>query len=162
MTKHGLSTYDRMMLHVEREPNSGCWLWAAVSDACGYGRIGVVREGKRRLVMVHRVAFEHHHGALPSGHLVCHHCDTPACVNPEHLYAGTPASNMADKVRRNRARGARQGSRHHNAKLRDEDVEAMRRLRRDGLLCRQIGGQFGVSPHTVSRILAGTRWGHIA
>lgn len=84
------------------EPNTGCWLWIGAVDTAGYGRLG-------EKVRAHRLSFCLASGIpyqdLPSATFICHRCDVPSCVNPAHLYAGTPADNMRDKVARGRMRG---------------------------------------------------------
>lgn len=81
---------------------TGCWLWQGAKNTKGYPclRIGG-RAG--RTVTVHRLMAEAQYGPIPSGMLACHHCDTPACVNPAHLYIGSPSDNMRDKIERGRA-----------------------------------------------------------
>ena len=86
---------------IEREPMSGCWIWTGMANEAGYGRY---RPDGRKKVFAHRAAFEMHKGAIPDGAMVCHVCDNPACVNPDHLYLGSAADNMRDKVARGRSR----------------------------------------------------------
>lgn len=86
------------------EPNSGCFLWIGSiwppghRTSYGYGQVR--RNG--RLVSAHRVAWELTNGAIPSGLLVLHHCDVTCCVNPDHLFLGTYADNIADMVQKGR------------------------------------------------------------
>jgi hypothetical protein len=79
---------------------SGCWEWQQTIDASGYGRL--TRAG-RQGVKAHRVAWECANGPIPDGLWVLHRCDNRRCVNPEHLYVGDRADNMADMVERGRS-----------------------------------------------------------
>ncbi len=81
------------------EPNSNCWLWTASVNKQGYGHIGV--GGK--VLLAHRISWFLHHGEMPPSNLdVCHHCDTPGCVNPKHLFVGTVTDNLYDCIDKGR------------------------------------------------------------
>ncbi len=81
-------------------PESGCWLWLGGWNIYGYGKTG----GNSGSVFAHRIFYRHFVGEIPAGMLVCHKCDTPACVNPSHLFVGTVKDNAIDREQKNRGR----------------------------------------------------------
>lgn len=85
------------------EPNTGCMLWLGYACQQGYGRVSV--RGKRnRSCTAHRAAYECANGAFDESLTVCHRCDTPLCVNPDHLFLGTQRDNLSDMRAKGRAR----------------------------------------------------------
>lgn len=77
---------------------SGCWVWSGSHDVDGYGRVGI-RGGSRK---AHRLSYETFIGPIPSGGCVCHRCDNPPCIRPDHLFVGTNRENIADRTRKGR------------------------------------------------------------
>ena len=89
---------------------------------------------------------------------VLHRCDEPRCVRPAHLFTGTHADNVADKVAKGRqARGGRNG----RARLKERDVATIRRALRGGALMKPMARQYGVSPRTISLIRDHKTWKHL-
>lgn len=110
---------------------------------------------------MHRQAYEEAYGPIPPGAFVCHHCDTPACYEPTHLFVGSHADNMADMVRKGRGRnhGGLIGTRNPAAKLTEELVAAIRIAYRGGEGSQEaIGQRFGVGQSQVSSIIRGESW----
>jgi hypothetical protein len=98
---------ERFWAKTEPEPNSGCLLWTANVSRMGYGRIqiGSKKNGTRRMVSAHRVAWTLMRGDIPGGLFVCHRCDVKTCVNVNHLFTGTHIDNMRDASRKGRIPG---------------------------------------------------------
>jgi Autographiviridae endonuclease len=144
--------YERMDRETIPEPNSGCWLFCGPCDDAGYGRIRVGKKKNR----VHRLGFERCIGPIPEGMDVLHRCDVPACWNPDHLFLGTIADNVADKTAKGRqARGEGAAA----AKLTDEQVSA---IRASDKTQRQLAQDYGVCSHnTIGRIKRLERWRHV-
>ncbi len=168
------------------EPTTGCRLWL---ECVGHGGYGIVRAGRAKF-RAHRVAWELQRGPIPEGLCVCHRCDTPACVNVEHLFLGTHADNARDRNAKGRcgvrggvrlhperaatgfARGDRHGSRVRPesvrrgaesawARLSENDVAEARARHGAGESGRALAATFGVSQSTMSRALSGRTWRHV-
>lgn len=89
----GSSFEDRLWAYVQK--SSGCWLWTGARSRLGYGVIK--KDG--RSVFAHRAVWESFHKQpIPDGAFACHRCNSPWCVNPKHVYVGTPADNTRDKI----------------------------------------------------------------
>ena len=146
---------ERFERHYIPEPNSGCWLWTATGDRDGYGFIAADRS--RKMLGAHRVSYELHHGTIPDGMLVCHKCDVPGCVNPDHLFLGTNKDNSDDRDRKGR-NVAYAGVDHGEAKLTDA---AVRDIMTKRLPMREFAKLYDVSVGSVSKVWTGRNWNHI-
>ncbi len=143
---------DRFWNHVLPEPNSGCWLWTGYRNSKGYGRFSF--EGRPQVAS--RVSWVLSRGSLPDGEYVLHRCDTPACVNPDHLFLGTMADNSKDCARKGRHS---RGERRWNARLTKDDVVSI--LRSDDSTL-QLSRKYGVSWATIYDIRTGATWKHVS
>ncbi len=88
------------MDRVEYDTNGGCWLWTASVNHAGYGRVGL--EDSREVDLAHRASWRAFRGQIPKGLYVLHRCDTPACINPFHLWLGTQLDNVRDMIAKGR------------------------------------------------------------
>lgn len=134
----------------------GCWLWTACTRR-GYGAFQVNRTTTRG---AHRVAYELYIGPIDVGLMVCHRCDNPLCVNPDHLFAGTPLDNMLDmatKGRRVTAPGVR-GEANAQSKLTEGQV---RQIFADCRSSRVIAAEYGIGKTVVNNIKSKSKWGHL-
>jgi hypothetical protein len=143
-----------------RGQDNECWLWLGNKRGNGYGRIGI---GNRRYESAHRRAYRRFRGEIPDGMLVCHKCDNPLCVNPNHLFLGTTADNAQDRERKGRgykiSEGPRaKGERHWHAQLTDQDVLAIRLDRRRAVA---IAEAYKIHKSTVYKIINRRIWRHI-
>jgi hypothetical protein len=136
-----------------RDDATGCWIWTASVAGGGYGQIRL--PSQRRNEYGHRVSWILHVGPIPADQQVLHRCDNRLCVNPEHLFLGTQAENMADMVFKGRQLF---GQRNNGAKLSDGDVRNILASRASP---RWLAWRYGVQINQIYRIIRGDRWGHI-
>lgn len=136
---------------------SGCWIWTAGSDKDGYGTFWKDGTTKR----AHRVSYELHKTKIPEDMLVCHKCDTPSCVNPDHLFVGTNSDNMKDRSIKNRNRDQK-GEKHNMCKLTESEVLELRDLLSNSPYTqRVIADKYGISYPHISDIKLRRSWSHI-
>lgn len=148
----GVPTETRFLTRVKKR-ESGCWEWGGGRDQDGYG----VFRGEAGGVLFHRAhrySYAIHSGPIPSGVHVCHKCDNPPCVNPDHLFLGANADNQRDKWAKGRGRGGA-GENHHSAILTRKQVAA---ILRDARPYTELAADYGVSASTVGSIKQRISW----
>ena len=141
------SLRDRFFARFVKLEN-GCWQWSAHSDKDGYG----VLPGDRQNTRAHRLSYEIHNGQIPDGLIVCHHCDNPGCVNPDHLFVGTTKDNAQDALKKRRHYV---GEKNGRSKLTEENVKEILESYLNG---QQLANKFDVTRHTVNNVRRGKTW----
>lgn len=132
--------------YIMPEPNTGCWLWTGPLFKGGYGRLTVASKESNgsRSLRAHRAIYKFITGRqITKDVFLCHHCDTPSCVNPDHLFEGTQIDNMKDMVKKKRQAV---GDKLH-AKLKSSDVLELRKAKADNpsLTYRYLGNLYGIT-----------------
>jgi len=147
---------ERFWSHVQRTDD--CWLWTTAKNPKGYGIFNIDKK-RNKNELAHRISYRLVLGAIPDDLRVLHHCDTPSCVNPSHLFLGTPGDNMVDKVAKNRQQ---KGEGVPNAKLTDAQVIEIRQRYRAGDISQaQLAREYGVTHATMGSLLHRKTWHHL-
>ncbi len=139
---------------VNKKGPDECWNWTAYKDECGYGCFIFLGRRERS----HRVVLMLEGIDIPSGMLVCHHCDNPSCVNPDHLFIGSQLDNMKDMQRKNRGIA---GEKNGRSKLIDQDVFRIFDLLKCGAKQIHIAKYFNIDTAQISSINTGKAWKHL-
>ena len=147
---------DRFWAYVDK--SADCWEWTASKSPNGYGQFSATIGGRLRNMRAHRLAYIWSGKHLDDADLLCHTCDNPSCVNPDHLFVGTHQDNMADKVEKDRqAKGESIGV----SVLTEDQVHEIRRRFKAGESGSNIADKFGVSKQCVYGIVKRRTWRHI-
>lgn len=148
--------------------SDGCWEWQGTITH-GYGALTF---GSSRNERAHRISWQITHGPIPDGLLVCHKCDNPRCVRPDHLFLGTPKDNTQDMMHKGRqrflsgdehpyrrGRRAASGERHSQAKLTWEKVREIRARHAVGnTTYSALAHEYQMSPQSISDIVHNRYW----
>lgn len=136
----------RLLFYVEK--TATCWIWKGATNRRGYGKICF--KGNKT-AGAHRVSYELFTGEIPEDKYVCHSCDNPRCVNPDHLWVGSAQDNKMDQI--NKGRGSR--------KLTESDVIEIRNLSDKGLGSQRLAYLYRVTCGLISNIIKRRIWKHI-
>jgi len=150
-----------------------CWLWTGSTLKGGYGSFWI-RAPVRHKVLAHRFSWELHKMGIPEHTNVLHSCDTPACVNPGHLFLGTQQDNVTDMIVKGRKRmaygdrnGARlyperitRGERRPHTKLKESQIPDIRKAY-PVMSLSKLSSMYGVSKETIRKIVHRQKWSHV-
>lgn len=148
----------RFWRFVSRTDPAACWIWSGKTERNGYGRFQIGGKGSPQ-VGAHRFSYEMHHGPIPDGMVVMHTCDTPGCVNPAHLIAGTHKANTSDMIAKGRhKRIAPLGNDNGKALL---SADTVRMIRSSLETNAELSRRLSVSPNTIRGVRTGRTWAHV-
>lgn len=153
-TKWRMSFNGKARSHHEKfwekvDKSGDCWNWLGHIDKCGYGKFWNY--------LAHRFSWVDSFGEIPDGMYVCHKCDNPRCVNPDHLFLGTQKDNMDDMVKKGRHKYVK-GEESHKSKLNKNDIYVIRSLVSQGYTHLEISKKFRVSISAIAHIVHGRSW----
>lgn len=142
------------------DTSGSCWEWMGCRDSCGYGKMRYGRES-----LAHRLSWVLHRGEIPAFHYVCHKCDNPGCVNPDHMFVGLQKDNVRDMFEKGRDNGPT-GTRVNTAVLTPDDVLHIRKVISENMgRCRvkrgtveRLAKHFGVHTSTIHCAHIGKTW----
>jgi hypothetical protein len=137
--------------------DKGCWIPSTKSRHKGYP--GVLIKGKQWLL--HRVFYTYYKGPIPEGMFVCHSCDNKECVNPEHLFLGTPWDNNHDMIAKGRSAQQTRAVWKPAAKITEQDVLAIREQCALGADRMELAAKYGITNKMISLIALGKSWKHV-
>lgn len=151
---------DKFWRYVSKGENENdCWIWTG-HKPLDYGTLRFRRDGKRWYVLAHRLSYALAHGLFDQKLYVCHTCDNPPCVNPKHLFAGTPKDNQVDAKKKGR-RASKKGELSGLAVLQADDVMYIRQMFALGVPVKSFVELYAMSDSTIYRIVNRKAWTHI-
>jgi len=141
------------------DKSGDCWEWTASTNQDGYGRICILVNGKKRWFQAHRISYYLNKGSIRDGKIICHNCDNPACVNPDHLYSGTWADNTHDAVNRGMMN---MGEKNGNSRfVKSQIIEIRNKYATGKYSYRQIANEYDTYPMTICGIVRRKSWRHV-
>lgn len=162
MAAHKIPVSIRFWSKVDKKSNDECWEWKAVRDKNGYGTFKLdYRNGKHIKIRAHRLSWIIANGDIPRGMFICHKCDNTGCVNPNHLFLGSPKQNMDDMRTKDRQYFPG-GENHYASKINDiKALEILNDFSKNRTPVSQMEIKHGVSKATIWGIIKRRTWKHI-
>lgn len=143
---------SRFWEKVDKKGEVECWNWLA-SKRGGYGSFSI----DDNVYFAHRIAYNLVFGKIPEELLVCHRCDNPICVNPNHLFLGTYSDNRVDMINKGRSNFSK-GESHYNSRLTWDIVNKIRERYMKGGLQIDISKEFNIPPEQICNIINNKKW----
>jgi len=140
----------RLMRTIKKDGD--CWIWQGSKTKDGYGVLTIGRKQYR----AHRASYSEFTGDIPENIMVCHKCDVPLCINPDHLFLGTGKENTQDMIKKGR-KVVVSGFDHPHRRLSDDDYIEIKKMRSDGRLLKEIAVIYKIAFQTVSQICNGVK-----
>lgn len=147
----------RFFERIEKQTN-GCWIWTGAISDTGYGKACI---GHQRTMNAHKLMYLLVKGPVEEGFYVCHTCDNRACVNPEHLFKGSPHDNIHDMITKGRAKfpNPRYGQLNPSSKLTWKEVRKIRKEYQPGVVTmKELGKKYGVTGTQIRHIVRNIHW----
>lgn len=132
------------------EKTESCWIWIGTQARLGYGRF--LRS------YAHRFSYELHFGKIPDDKVVCHKCDNPSCIRPDHLFLGTMKENTQDMLRKRRHQ---HGEKHAHHILTEKQAIEIKKKWSEGAFGADLAKEYGVHIATISDLINGRTWTHL-
>lgn len=159
---HGIITESQIVLFFKKiHKTDSCWEWIGGTNQYGYGkfRIGSSKDRTRCTCPSHRISYMLFKGDIPDDLNICHSCDNPKCVNPDHLWTGTHNDNVQDKILKGRDL---RGEKHQNSKLTSDQIKEIREEYSHGnISMSKLGKKYSVCSAVIHDIVHRKSWVHI-
>jgi len=140
------------------DKSGDCWLWTATKDKDNYGKFRYSSNKKKLDIRAHRYSYELHNGPIKDNLFVCHTCDNPTCVNPDHLFLGTVIDNAHDCVNKGRIIC---GEKSYLSKLTDAQAIEIKEKYANGYTLNKLSQEYGVRVNAIRELVNEITWKHL-
>lgn len=155
-SSYEMSLKERLLSFCVIDEKTKCWNWSGSKNRKGYGALSI----KNKHSIAHRESYKVFKGKIPNGMHVCHSCDNPSCINPDHLWLGTNKDNNNDKMEKGRFK-PNYGNNNGNSKLTKNDVIEIKQKINQGYDLVEISKQYNVTPENIYSIKNNKTWRHV-